>query len=234
MVSAGEVVDLTPLLALAGLRRVELAAEGPPEGDTALAALQERGVEVAYTEAGGAGEGEEEGPDVAAIMGTGIAFASKRDGYYDLYLLLPDGTERKLTDLDGHEQPPAWSPDGRHLAFVAWGWGVPAADICVMSRDGDLKRFEIAELTKEWDPSWTADGQEIVFSGRPSGEDDNGAFGPVWHPEGHVIAFCRTEDGHIWIADVDEGTAVDLRREGWGGWKGESTEGDGGEMIDGA
>ena len=39
----------------------------------------------------------------------------------DLYVMdFPDGAPRQLTALDGHEGQPAWSPDGRWIAFASW------------------------------------------------------------------------------------------------------------------
>ncbi|MCZ7546211.1 MAG: DPP IV N-terminal domain-containing protein [Anaerolineae bacterium] len=57
--------------------------------------------------------------------GTRLAFASDRDGDYDLYVIdlacLEDGcTEDNatpLTDNDADDSIPAWMPDGEHLVF---------------------------------------------------------------------------------------------------------------------
>ena len=33
----------------------------------------------------------------------------------------PEGTPRRLTRDSVHEQVPAWSPDGKWIAYVSWG-----------------------------------------------------------------------------------------------------------------
>ena len=64
-----------------------------------------------------------------------IAFVSDREGVDALYLMRPDGTDvRRLTKELPPVSHPAWSPDGRRLAFNA---GSPrASDIYLISRTG--------------------------------------------------------------------------------------------------
>jgi len=89
-----------------------------------------------------------------------------------LFLLSVDtGEKRRLTSVDGWDEQPALSPDGRTLAFVR------ASDIGL----GDIYRLSLTEnfqahgeperLTFEnrlvESPVWTRDGKEIVFSSGP-------------------------------------------------------------------
>jgi Tol biopolymer transport system component len=90
----------------------------------------------------------------------------------------PDGSgERQLTDADGFDGGPNYSPDGKEIAFDSERDGDP--DIFVMERDGD----EPTQLTGE-DPNESAvdilsafspDGRFIAFeSNREStGEAEN-------------------------------------------------------------
>ena len=61
--------------------------------------------------------------------GTRVAFASNRDGFWDLYLLdLTSGETTRLTSSKEYNSAPSWSPDGRWLAYestcpiTAAGW----------------------------------------------------------------------------------------------------------------
>lgn len=81
------------------------------------------------------------------------------------------GDARQLTDGDWDDASPAWSPDGRRLAFVAdrtaqrWTW--PGSDVWVL----DLASGELRRLTDEamecGAPSWSPDGQTLAFLGAP-------------------------------------------------------------------
>jgi Tol biopolymer transport system component len=52
-------------------------------------------------------------------FGRSIAFASNRQGTYDIWVVNVDGRHlRQLTRLSGDERRPVWSSDGKKLAFV--------------------------------------------------------------------------------------------------------------------
>jgi Tol biopolymer transport system component len=102
--------------------------------------------------------------------GRRIAFARPRTGpgpccyasHSDIYVMNADGSgTRKLTHNALQNAEPAWSPDGRKIAFRSTRNG--NRDIYVINADGSGKR----NLTRNaaWDsrPSWSPDGRKIAF-----------------------------------------------------------------------
>lgn len=80
---------------------------------------------------------------------------------------LPDGTPRRIADSDGGEFQPAWSPDGKWIAFVTWTnnggqiWKAKAA--------GSAKPQQITDLAAYYrDIAWSPDGARIVALKAPT------------------------------------------------------------------
>ena len=145
----------------------------------------------------------------------------------DVFVMDADGGNvRQLTpEVDGSSSSqPAWSPDGRHIAYVrgpsrasAVVSATPLAfgELLVMDGDGG-EPFRLTRAEPDAAPSWSPDGQEIVFVrghdlNKPSGDMDlfivDAAGGtprrltrtpraletaPVWSPDGSQIAFARS------------------------------------------
>ena len=64
-----------------------------------------------------------------------IAFSSKRDGNYEIYVMNADGKNlRRLTNSNSIDVWPSWSPDGQKIFFVS----APdeSEEIYVMDADG--------------------------------------------------------------------------------------------------
>ena len=117
-----------------------------------------------------------------------------------------DGTgQRRLITRDGHG--PAWSPDGRRIAFVgSVGRGRHNPEIYVVNADGSGQRSLTRNTRGDTNPVWSPDGRRIAFvsnwqvwvmnadgSGQRSLTRTNGArnVAPSWSPDGQRIAFER-------------------------------------------
>ncbi len=99
--------------------------------------------------------------------GREIAFISDRGGAPQIYLMGADGAnERQLLSLGGHMDSPAWSPDGRFIAF-AWDGG-GSFDIYV----ADVATRQTLRLTRAGrneSPTWSPDSRHIAFQSNRTG-----------------------------------------------------------------
>jgi len=105
--------------------------------------------------------------------GRRIAFAAKPDwcrtgprpcyaSHSDIYVMNADGSgTRKLTHNARNNAEPAWSPDGRKIAFRSTRNG--NRDIYVMNADGSGKRNLTRHPARDGSPSWSPDGRRIAF-----------------------------------------------------------------------
>jgi len=126
---------------------------------------------------------------------------------------------------------PAWSRDGRHLAFVAPG---PRgdSDISVVKPDSGRIRKLTDHAGINTEPAWSPSGQQIVFTSDRDGtpqlylmEADGsnvrrltreGAYNasPAWSPDGGMIAYVSRMDGrfNLFVYKLAEGKAYQITR----------------------
>jgi Tol biopolymer transport system component/imidazolonepropionase-like amidohydrolase len=104
---------------------------------------------------------------------------------------LPSGTPRRLTTLADLEYAPAFSADGRALAFVTWNdlegghvWSVP------FGPDGAGAPRRLTRVAGQYvNPSFSPDGSKVVFlSGSGAWFRDNDLSDELWHEVRWVAA----------------------------------------------
>ena len=81
-------------------------------------------------------------------------------------LISPTGSGARLLSLKVHGgHDPAWSPDGRRIAFASWGFadGGTQDGVWVVDASGHGLR-RVATADDPTDPTWSPDGRRIAFS----------------------------------------------------------------------
>jgi len=145
-----------------------------------------------------------------------IAFASGRDGQYQIYLMDRDGSgQHNLSNSPHLDFSPTWSPDGKWLAFERIQrveHGFEGTDVWVMNAKGRKQR-QVTFDGRSGRPAWSPDGNRIAFSSHvgfdselfvidadgsnrtqltanePSQFSEAGDTAPAWAPDGSRIAW---------------------------------------------
>ncbi len=169
------------------------------------------------------------------VARTKIAFVSDRDGerlagtvesrvVKEIYICDYDGAnQRRLTVNRTLNINPAWSPDGRSIAYTSYRRGVP--DIFIANiYAGTVPENPLHSRGEEnFLPVWSPDGTKIAFQSNRDGHAEiyvmnrdgsgirritnNPALDstPTWSPTGKQIAFTSDRSGspQIYVVDAD-------------------------------
>ena len=175
--------------------------------------------------------------------GKKIAFSKYCDpstqGCSQIYVISVDGTDPLLLqtgDTRDHPRYPAWSPDGKRIAFVQQGMGTTASQIFSINADGT----GVTQLTHSGYngyPEWSPDGSRIVLTHAEDAPPGGLRYGiyemdpdgsnlrdlllgfrdswPTWSPDGSRIAFIDLNpEGFVFslvVMNTDGSNATALR-----------------------
>jgi Tol biopolymer transport system component/DNA-binding winged helix-turn-helix (wHTH) protein len=171
-----------------------------------------------------------------------IAFVSDRTGSLEIFVRALDGsaTETPLTSDGAQNVQPAWSPDGRFIAYHSQRGG----GIWIVPSRGGTPRQLAAEGSR---PAWSPDGSHLAFQSDEhadaapfgfaaqngstiqliganggavtsltrSGSPTGGHAAPAWSPDGRFICFAVFDSGPsngLWLLDRKSGAVRILHR----------------------
>ncbi len=171
-----------------------------------------------------------------------LVFSSKRQGgKLDLWELALSGNEsvgkpRRLIDQPGYASYPAFSPDGKWIAYHRIL--DKQRDIVIIPSDGGAGIPFTVDPAADIIPVWSPDGSEIAFSSNQEGQfriyaasviDGKrasefraispagiSAYAPAWSPDGKWIAFpvsSGESQGEVFIVPARGGEARQVTRE---------------------
>jgi serine/threonine protein kinase/Tol biopolymer transport system component len=158
--------------------------------------------------------------------GSQIIFVSPCNGPLDLSDLLPDDTKLYIANADGSEptavntdatgdSEPAWSPDGKRIAFTSVRDGQPLIYTINLENNEVTRLIEpSADFAAVRQPAWSKAGDQIVFAAKNTKVDgvyqiwtvtDSGQgltqivlsgteysdYLPTWSPDGKTITFSQ-------------------------------------------
>ena len=163
----------------------------------------------------------------------GALLLTAKDVDYSVVTMDADGSNRNVVfkDAESLALSPRWSPDGQRIAFgygkFLSGRSTGSGQIMIVNRDGTSPKELTEGIPNAGFPSWSSDGNEIVY--RSFGPNEMGLriFNlethstrtlttgsdnlPDWSPDGTRILFTRQLDGNSDIYSIKpDGT--DLRR----------------------
>jgi Tol biopolymer transport system component/predicted Ser/Thr protein kinase len=109
----------------------------------------------------------------------------------------------RVTFEEGLQSQPAWSPDGKFIAYVSSASG--NVDIWVQALGGGRAVRVTSDAANDWHPDWSPDGNQIVFRSERDGggiyvvpafggaERKIAGFGytPLWRPDGSSVLVVR-------------------------------------------
>jgi Tol biopolymer transport system component len=159
--------------------------------------------------------------------GSRIAFASNRNGNWDIFVMPSDGGRAvQVTDTTAHELHPSWSPDGTRLTFCRLGglsghwemWVTDAGNAglsqfigygmfpewCPVSGEGGVDRILFQRSRQRGDRSfavWTIDlvGGDARNATEIASSATGACINPAWSPDGRWITYATVPSAGAWI-----------------------------------
>ncbi len=140
--------------------------------------------------------------------GERVAFVSRRSGSLALWVAHADGSQaRALADLGGQSEAPAWSPDGRQLAFVGACGPGRRVGLCRIGADGQGLAPVAADAAGYGSPQWHPTRPELWTVSDRGGrwqlwrfpaEGGAGQPEPTEHEPGRALQWAADGSGFVY------------------------------------
>ena len=179
-------------------------------------------------------------PYLVGVSADGLAFS--RQGDWVAYTTFPEGTlvrsrvdgtqQLALTSRSQRALLPAWSPDGKRIAYMARSssgpWNGPWK-IYVVSSEGAAAEELLPGAEDQGNPTWSPDGNSLIFAGVPwvkrfapdstaiyqmdlrtrkvvTLPGSQGLWSPRWSPDGRLLVAETVDSRKLLVFDFSKQT----------------------------
>jgi len=162
-------------------------------------------------------------PALPSTGGSRTAFASSRDGNFEVYVMNADGTDQSRITRDSTPSlDPVWSPGEKRLAYVSLPRPSSAAvrsALVITDPSGAARHTLVTAAGRITDVSWSPDGSRLAYdvstsdgatavwtvvaaTGGAQEAASNARF-PRWSPTGRHVAYVTSVGG---VAEIQAAT----------------------------
>jgi dipeptidyl aminopeptidase/acylaminoacyl peptidase len=169
--------------------------------------------------------------------GSSVVFVTNISGRNNLWTIAAEGGwPTQLTISDQRQSRPAWSPDGKWIAYTSDYNGDEQWDIFLVSpKDGRVVNLTHTREVSEEEPRWSHDGRYLAYIVKPKTSSvyeidvydmlmrttkhvtsgtaaDMTNDNPIWSHDGKKIVYTQSQakgtDSNVFIADVASGSST--------------------------